>query len=170
MRVSSDGVAIDDLVAAVKNAIIAAGISSADADRDLRVASIQLTLQVVAAVGAGGGLDFRVPFIGMQLKIGGSVTRLDTQTIDIALVPPDLGKRHEIRDQPIETMLVDAIETIRRVISRASGGEDPFVLKSGTVDLRFAITKEGSITLGVNGELKNEVAQTLRISLHDPSG
>lgn len=170
MRVSSDGVAIDELVAAVKKAIIVAGMSSTDADRDLRVASIQLTLKVVATVGTGGGLDFRVPFIGMKLKIGGSVTRFDTHTIDIELVPPDLSERHEIRDQPIETVLVNAVETIRRVIIRAAAGDDPFVLKSGTVDLCFAITEDGSITLGINGELKNEVTQTLRISLHEADG
>ena len=170
MRVSSDGVAIDELVAAVKNAIIVAGMSSTDADRDLMVASIQLTLKVVATVGTGGGLDFRVPFIGMKLKIGGSVTRSDTHMIDIELVPPDLSERHEIRDQPIETVLVNAVETIRRVIIRAAAGDDPFVLKSGTVDLCFAITEDGSITLGINGELKNEVTQTLRISLHEADG
>lgn len=101
MRVSSDGVTIDELVAAVKNAIITTGMSSTDADRDLRVTSIQLTLKVVATIGIGGGMDFRVPFIGMQVKIGGSVTRLDTHTIDIALVPPELSERQEIRDQPI---------------------------------------------------------------------
>lgn len=106
----------------------------------------------------------------MQLKIGGSVTRLDTHTIDIALVPPELSERQEIRDQPIETVLVQTIDTIRRVISRAAAGDDPFVFKSGTVDLSFAITEDGSITLGINGELKNEVAQTLRISLHEANG
>jgi hypothetical protein len=145
-------------------------MSSTDADQDLRVTSIQLTLKVVATIGIGGGMDFRVPFIGMQLEIGGSVTRLDTHTIDIALVPPDLSERQEIRYQPIETVLVQAIDTIRRVISRAAAGDDPFVLKSGTVDLSFAITEDGSITLGINGELKNEVAQTLRISLHEANG
>lgn len=170
MRVSSDGVEIDELVAAVKNAISMAGMSSTDADRDLRVASIQLVLKVVATIGIGGGLDFRVPFLGMKLKIGGSVSRLDTHTIDITLVPPDLSQRHEIRDQPIETLLVKAVQTIRAVISRAAAGDDPFVLKTGTVDLCFAITEDGSITLGFNGELKNEVTQTLRISLHDSDG
>jgi hypothetical protein len=170
MKVSSNGVAIDELVTAVKNAISMAGISSTDADRDLRIASIQLILNVVATAGAGGGLDFRVPFLGMKFKIGGSVTRLDTHTIDIMLVPPDLSERHEIRDQPIETVLVKAIETIRRVIWRAAGGDDPFVLKTSTVALCFAITEDGSITLGFNGELKNEVTQTLRISLQDSDG
>jgi Trypsin-co-occurring domain 2 len=168
MKVSSDGVPVDELVDAVKNAIVTASLSSADTGRDLRVASIQLTLRVVATVSAGGGLEFRVPFLGMNLKVGGSVTRLDTHTIDITLVPPDLRTRHEIREQPIDTVLVQAIETIRRVVASAAGGDDPFVFKSGTVDLCFAVTEDGSITLGVNGELKKEVAQTLRISLQDP--
>jgi hypothetical protein len=168
MKVSSSGVAIDELVTAVKNAISTAGMSSTDADRDLRVASIRLTLNVVATVGIGGGLDFRVPFLGMKFKIGGSVTRYDTHTIDVTLVPPDLSERHEIRDQPIETVLVNAVETIRRTVQRAAGGDDPFVLETGSVALSFAITEDGSITLGFNGELKNEVTQILFISLQDP--
>jgi hypothetical protein len=167
MKLSSDGVDTDELIGAVKNAIIITAISSTDADRDLQVASIQLILKVVATVNTGGGLDFRVPFLGMKLSLGGSVTRLDTHTIDITLVPPDLSVQHEIRDQPIETALVEAVETIRRVISRAAAGKDPFVLKNGVVDLCFAITEDGSITFGFNGELKNEVTHTLRLSLHD---
>ncbi len=59
MRVSSDGVTIDELVAAAKNAIITTGMSSTDADRDRRVTSIQLTLKVVATIGIGGGMDLR---------------------------------------------------------------------------------------------------------------
>ena len=57
----------------------------------------------------------------------------------------------------------DAIETIRAVVTRAVGGDDPFLLKGSTVELCFAVTKDGSITLGFNGELSNEVTHTLRI-------
>jgi hypothetical protein len=167
MNVSDNGVAIDEVVTAVQNAISLAGMSSIDSSRDLRVASIQLTIHAVATASAGGGLDFRVPFLGMKLKIGGTVTRRDTHTIDLTLVPPDIGEQHEIRDQPIEAVLVEAVQTIRAVMSRAAGGDDPFVLKTGTVDICFAVTEDGSITLGFNGELKNEVAHTLRMSLRN---
>lgn len=169
MNVSDDGIPVDDLVVAVKNAIKLANISSTNSDRDLRVASAQLTLHAVATATGGGGIDFRIPFLGMKLKIGGSVTRSDTHIIDITLIPADIGETYEIRDLEIETIVVDAVETIRTVMARAAGGDDPFFLKIGTVDLSFAIKKDGEITFGFNGELKNELTHTLRISLGRPT-
>src|ERR1700722_4199694 len=99
MEVSDTGVAVDEVVDAVKNAIKLAGISAADSGRDLQVSSIQLILHTVATIKTGGGVDFRVPFIGMKLSLGGAVTRRDTHTIDITLTPPEL--QHEIRDSPV---------------------------------------------------------------------
>lgn len=103
-------VAIDEVVGAVKNAIKLARISATDAGRDLRIVSLQLTLNTVATFTVGGGLDFRVPFIGMKLSVGGTIAKRDTHTIDITLIPPDL--QHEVRDSAVETVLLDAIETI----------------------------------------------------------
>lgn len=165
MKVEDSGVPVPDLVTAIKDAIKLANISSTDAGRDLRVASIELALHTVATAGAGGGIDFRVPFLGMKLKIGGSVTRGDTHAVNITLVAPDPDETHEVRDTEIEEVLVDAIETIRTVLARAAQGDDPFVLKSGTVDLSFAVTREGGITFGFDGEFKGEVTHTLRVSL-----
>jgi hypothetical protein len=167
MEVSDTGVAVDEVVGAVKNAIKLAGISATDTGRDLRVAAIQLILNTVATVTVGGGLDFRVPFIGMKLSVGGTVTSRDTHTIDITLIPPDL--QHEVRDGAVEIVLLDAIETIRDVVTRAVSGDDPFLLKAGTVELCFAITRDGSVTLGFNGEFSGEVTHTLRISVEPPS-
>ena len=72
MRVTDGGVPVQALISVVKDSIKRAGISRASQDRDLQVASVQLILDVVAAKTAGGGLDFRVPFIGMKLRVGGS--------------------------------------------------------------------------------------------------
>ncbi len=166
MKVSDTGVAVEEVVSTVKTAIRLAGISGTDSCRDLRVNSIQLVLNTVATVTAGGGLDFRIPFLGMKLSMGGSITRRDTHKIDITLVPPDL--QHEIRDSEVETILLDAIETIRLVVSSASGGDDPFLLKASSVELSFAVTKDGSITLGINGEFKDGITQLLRIGLEQP--
>jgi hypothetical protein len=168
MDVTETGVAVSDVIDAVKNAVKLAGISAADPGRDLRVASMQLTLNTVATVTAGGGLDFRVPFVGMKLSIGTAVTRRDTHTVDMTLVPPDL--RHAVRDSAVETVLLEAIQTIRAAVARGAGGDDPFVLKAGTVELRFAITRDGSVTLGFNGEFSSEVAHTLRLSVEPPPG
>ena len=168
MRVSDTGVAIDDVVVAVKDAITSAGISATDNDRDLRVTAIQLTLNAVATATAGGGLDFRIPFIGMHLAMGATVTKSDTHTIDITLVPQDL-LTYAVRDYPVETVLLDAIGTIRTIMSGAAGGNDPFLLQEGSVTLAFAITQDGTITLGFNGELKNEITQTLQLTLGLPA-
>lgn len=165
MDISDTGVAVDEVVGAIKNAIKIAGISIVDDDRDLRVTSIQLMLNTVATVATGGGVDFRVPFLGMKLSIGEKVTRSDTHKIDITLRPPGPDEQHEIRDGLVEETLVDAISTIRKVMMRAAGGNDPFLLQAGNVELRFAVTDEGTITLGFMGELKEEITHTLRMAL-----
>lgn len=167
MEVTDTGVAIDEVVDGVKNVIKVASISATDTGRDLRITSLQLVLNAVATITAGGGMDFRLPFLGMKFSIGGAVTRHDTHTIDITLVPPDL--QHEVRDVAVETVLLDAIETIRTLVASAVVGDDPFLLKAGTVELCFAVTKNGSITLGFNGEFKDEITHTLRISVELPS-
>jgi len=78
VKVTDQGVAMPDVIADVKLAIKEANISATDEDRDLRVGSVILTLHALAARSAGGGLDFRLPFIGMQVKVGSRVTRSDT--------------------------------------------------------------------------------------------
>src|ERR1700689_1971114 len=159
MDVEDDSVAISERVTVVKNVINQANISGTDPDRDLRVTSVELTLNAIAVVTAGGGIDFRLPVIGMKLKAGASITRRDTHTIDISLAPPDLVRQYEIRDREIETVLLNAIEAIRSTMTLAAQGDDPLLLASSSVELSFAITRDGSITLGVNGELTNEVTQ-----------
>lgn len=169
MDVNDNGIAVDEVIGAVKNAIKLAGISASDDSRDLAVSSLQLTLNTVASYKAGGGVDFRVPFLGMRLTAGSTVTRRDTHTLDIVLEPQDLAGWREIRDGGIETALVAAIETIRAVTARATTGDDPFLLRQSTAELSFAVTKDGSITLGFNGEFRDDVAHTLRISFGPPS-
>ena len=167
MNVADSSVAVVELVAAVKRAIVLGGISSTACDRALRVVSIQLTLNAMATRTAGGGIDLRIPVLGARLRIGGSVTRHDTHTLDITLVPPE--PRFEVRGAEVETVLLEAIRTIRTVIALAADGDDPFVLDTSTVELSFAITATGSISLGFDGELENELTHTLRLSLARPN-
>jgi hypothetical protein len=46
---------------------------------------------------------------------------------------------------------VEAIETIRAAVASAAGGDDPFVLNESTITISFAVTAEGTISIGVNG-------------------
>jgi Trypsin-co-occurring domain 2 len=165
MNVDDYSVPIDELVAAVKEAIRAANISATDTGRDLRVATIDLSLKAVATRKAGGGLDFRVPVLGWKVKVGADHTRQSTHTIDISLVPRPAGKQFEVRGGDVEETLVDAITTIRAAITAAGAGDDPFVLDKGTIELAFAVTDKGTISVGVEGELTDEVTNTLQLGL-----
>jgi hypothetical protein len=98
----------------------------------------------------------------MRLRVGGMVTKKDTHTIDMTLVPKE---ERAVRGGDIEEVLVNAIETIREVMASAAAGKDPWVLSESTIDISFAITETGTISLGAEGELANEVTQTLRLGL-----
>jgi hypothetical protein len=165
MKVTDQGVPVDALIGVIKDSVRQAGVSRTARDRDLRVASVQLILDVVASKSAGGGLDFRVPFIGMKLRVGAKLTRKDTHTIDITLVPPEDRDTRQVRGADVAEVLVNAIATIRDVVTRAAEGDDPWILSASTIDISFAITQTGSITLGADGELANELTHTLRLGL-----
>jgi hypothetical protein len=155
---------VGELIAAVKNAIKAASVSVTDAGRDLAVTSFSLKLNTVATATTGGGIDFRVPFIGMKVTLGASVERQNTQVIELTLVP-EAGPAIETRDLPVELILVDAIETIRGIMATAVGGDDPFVLQDSAVELSFGVAADGSICFGINGELKDETTHILRLTI-----
>lgn len=156
---------MDTLIEVIKASVKRGGISRTSKTRDLRVASIQLILEAIASNAAGGGLDFRVPFIGMKLKLGGRVTKKDTHTIDVTLVPPEDVGRQVRAGEEVEEALVNAIEAIRSVTSKAAEGDDPWILSQGSIDISFAITQTGTISLGLDGELADELTHTLRLRL-----
>lgn len=165
MKVTDEGVPVDTLIGVVKDSIKQAGVSRTAQARDLQVASVQLILDVVATKAAGGELDLRVPFIGMKLRAGTKITKKDTHTIDITLVPPDDRDTRQVRSGEVEEVLVNAIATIRDVMTKAAEGDDPWILSASTINISFAVTQTGTISLGANGELTNELTHTLRLGL-----
>jgi hypothetical protein len=165
VQVTGDGVPVEELIDTIKRAIKTVNLSSTDVDRDLRVASVRLTLHTVATRSLGGGLEFRIPFIGMPVKLGGKLTTQDTHTIQISLVPPDLADRPQLRDGDIESVFVDAVSTVRAAVASAATGDDPFTLTESSVDISFAVTADGAISLGVDGGLTDEVTHTLTLGL-----
>ncbi len=101
----------------------------------------------------------------MKLGLGAKVTKKDTHTIDITMVPAEDRNIRQVRGADIEETLVSAIETIRDTVAKASEGDDPWVLSTSTIDISFAITQTGTISLGADGELANELTHILRLSL-----
>jgi Trypsin-co-occurring domain 2 len=165
VKITDQGVPIDNLISTVKASVTRAGVSRSSPTQDLSIASVQLILNVVASSTTGGGLDFCVPFIGMKLSIGTKVTKEDTHTIDITLVPPDQDSIPVRGGEGIEDVLVEAVAAIRAVTSKAAEGNDPWFLADGTIDISFGITQTGNISLGVDGELSGKLTNTLRLKL-----
>jgi hypothetical protein len=165
VKVTDAGVPVDALISVIKDSIKQAGVSRTSPNRDLQVGTVQLILEVVASKTAGGGLDFCVPFIGMKLRLGAKVTKKDTHTIDIHLGPPKEGVARQVRSGEVEDVLVNAIATIRKVVAKAAEGDDPWILSESTIDISFAITQTGTLSLGADGELANELTHTLRLGL-----
>ena len=137
-------------------------------DRDLAVTSVYLKLNTVATAKVGGGLDFRLPFIGLKVKIATSVTRQRTHTMELTLAPEDTVI--ETRGSQVDAVLVEAIETVRAVMARAAEGDDPFTLSDSSMELSFGVSQDGSISLGVDGDLADEITHTLRVSIAKPAG
>jgi len=165
MDITKDGVAIDVLIGTIKKSLRRAGISRDASQGDLQVESVQLVLNIVATESAGGRLDLRVPFVGMKLSMGAKVTKQDTHSITINLTPPEPAKQLRETRGDIETALVDAIDAIRSAMASAAEGDEPWILSTGQVEISFVITKEGSISLGAEGELSNEMTNKLLLAL-----
>ena len=166
MNVADDGVPVPEVIEAIKRAIKTASVSVTDQGRDLRVAAVGLTLHTIATWSGGGGLNFRVPFIGMEIKVGAKLTTRDTHRIEINLTPRgEEFRAEEVRDGGLDDVLVEAIETIRATVASAATGDDPFVLNDSTVTISFAVTAEGAISIGVNGSLSDELTHTLTLAL-----
>lgn len=165
MQAGNSGMEPGDLIAVVKDAVRRAGISRPSATRDLQMASVQLTLAVVAAKSAGGRLAVRVPVIGMEFSAGGKITRNGSHTIDITLAPPEPSPLRETRGPSVSDALVAAITTIRDAMASAATGDDPWHLSAGEITISFAVTKTGTIAVGADGELASEITHTLRLRL-----
>jgi hypothetical protein len=51
------------------------------------------------------------------------------------------------------------------VVANAAAGDDPWALATGTIDITFAVTETGSISVGLHGELAGQLTHTLRLTL-----
>jgi hypothetical protein len=165
VKVTEEGVPVQDVIAAVKLAIKEANVSATDEDRDLLVDSVKLILHTLVTRTAGGRLTFTVPFIGMPVRLGTKVTKSDTHEIEINLAPPSRDAGEEVREASLDLVLVDAIETVRAVVASTSEGDDPFALNDAKITLSFAVTADGEISIGIDGSMSDEVTHTLVLGL-----
>jgi hypothetical protein len=165
LKVSNDTVRVQDLIEAVQRSIVAANLSAANPHRDMRVSAMELTLNTMATSTAGGGLELKVPVIGLRLKAGTKLTKVDLHTLVITLEAAPRRAIGELRDLEVDAALVSAVEQVRSTVAAAGAGDDPFMLRDSTLTLSFGITAEGSIVLGFEGNLQDAVTQALKLTL-----
>jgi hypothetical protein len=165
VKVTEVGIPVQDVIAAIKLAIKEANVSATDGARDLRVGSVKLVLHALATRAVGGGLSFTVPFIGMPLRFGTKITRSDTHEIEINLSPPAQEPEEEVREASLDLALLDSIATIRAVVTSAANGDDPFILNDAKITLSFAMTAEGSISIGIDDSMNDEITHSLSLTI-----
>ncbi len=161
------GLPVNNLITAVKEALVEAGVSQANHSSKLRVASVQIVLDLVATASGGGGLKLCVPFIGTELSVKAKRSTRDVHAIDVTLVPPEPSASLPARagKEKMKEALVQAIKSVRQAVTAAARGSDPWVLSEGIVEISFGVTKEGNISLAGEGELASDVTQKLRLIL-----
>jgi hypothetical protein len=156
---------VGQLIRDVKAALVEAGFSSTSVARVAQVASVQLVLDLVAEKSGGGGVNFCVPFIGTRLSLKAKRSNRDVHSIDLTIVPPSQPDDGYVLGGNMQDALVHALGSVRQALTAAAGGQDPWVLSAGTVEISFGVTSTGSISLIGEGDLSDEVTQKLRLAL-----
>jgi hypothetical protein len=161
---SEGGVDVDVLIAEIKDGFALAGLDDAR-DQRLRITGVGLTLEVVLLHTLGGGLKLRVPFIGVDIEGGRDVSETTSHTVEMTFDPfvtehPAATYRGDIASQIAQT-----IETVRATMVSAEGGNQPWALRTGTVEIRFGVTSEDRLSIGLSGSKSREHTNTLRLEI-----
>lgn len=164
MEVSNESVTIRTLVDVVKASICEVQGSGEPRPGELVAVSAELDLRVMMDTAAGGRVDVRVPVIGAHLRIGGQRKRHRMHTVRVQLVPERYGRaRHDHGAGDEE--LVEALRAVRNLMDRAGDGGHSWSVSAGTVEVSFAITEQGSISVGLNSDHRDEHVHSLQLEL-----
>lgn len=162
---------VEDVIQKVKIAVTKANVVGREA-RDAIVASITLNLQVVQELKAGGEVRWTVPVIGLELGAAASTDRSATSAIEINLIapPPEAAIAQGLLPEiDVVRDLEQAIKVIRRGIVAGATGDPPFVLGAASVELAFAVTVGGGISLVATADRSKSTTNTLKLNLERPS-
>ena len=173
MEVTSESVAIRTLVEVVKSSICEVQGAAEPRAGELVAASATLTLHVMMDTTVGGKVDLRVPVIGAHLRIGGRRGRHRMHSVHVSLVPEHHGRTHHDHGTG-DPELVMALRAIRDLLDGTGHGGHSWSVAGGTVQVSFAVTDEGSISVGLTGDRSDEHVHSLELELqpadaHDPS-
>jgi hypothetical protein len=164
VEVSSESVAIRNLVEVIKSSICEAQGAEEPRPGELVVSSAELNLQVMMDTTVGGKVDVRVPVIGAHLRIGGRRIRHRMHTVHVVMVPEHYGRAQHDHG-PGDQELVSALHAIKDLMEPGSPGGHSWSVATSTVQVSFAVTEEGSISVGLNSDRSDEHVHSLQLEL-----
>ncbi|WP_042425411.1 trypco2 family protein [Streptacidiphilus anmyonensis] len=168
MEVSSESVTVRSLVDTVQASICQVQGAEKPRPGALVVTSAEVELHVVMDAALGGGLDVRVPVIGAHLRIGGRRVRHRMHTVRVALLPgsgASGGLAHGAGDEE----LVLALRAVRDLMDPNPQAAHAWSVSDGTVQVSFAVTEQGSISVGLDSDRSDEHVHSLRLELRPAS-
>jgi hypothetical protein len=154
---------LEEVVRQIKEAINAFQREAAAEGKGIEIKAVDLSLEAVALRDAGGQLKFTVPFVGLEVEIGGKLAKEQTQTINLTLFPTK--QVEEFSPPEIGPELLEGMRVIREAVRYAAEGEPRFDLREPKVELSFVVTKEGKVTLFVAGEMKDTITHKAKLTL-----
>jgi hypothetical protein len=164
VEVSSESVAIRNLVEVIKASICEVQGAEEPRHGELVVSAAELNLHVMMDTTVGGKVEVRVPVIGARLRIGGRRIRHRMHTVHVMLVPEHYGRaRHD--HGPGDDELVSALHAVKDLMDPTSAGGHSWSVAGGTVQVSFAVTEEGSISVGLNSDHSDEHVHSLQLEL-----
>ncbi|AKB28870.1 hypothetical protein MSSAC_2521 [Methanosarcina siciliae C2J] len=155
------GVQIDKIITKVKKAIREVEQRSYRSEIGVKVEKLDLKLKTFNS--KEGGLELKVPVVDLDLGLGGSISKEETHTIELTLIPVDDTRL--FRDMEIEDNLVDLIMGIEQGIKNALIEVPRFKLQKASVELNFVVNAAGEISLVAKGEKKIETTNNLKLYL-----
>ncbi|MGC4111662.1 MAG: hypothetical protein QM747_14835 [Nocardioides sp.] len=150
---------VDDLIQAVKTGIRLAGQAG-----EVEFVGFKLVVRTELTSDTSARVRLRVPVIDVSVGGGGgrSSRQSTTITLEMAPQPTDYGA---LTTTQLAREIAAAIRAVRATVRMARGGEDPWDLTSGRVDIEFAVTSQGNLAFGLDAEQSRGVTHLLSIEV-----
>jgi hypothetical protein len=138
---SADGAELAAVIEAVKEAIVEGETREVSGFPPL--ATVVVKLQTTVSRSAGGGVRYLV------VAVSGGASSDTTSTLELNMKPPESRRKAMLPKETLKDALGNAIELAKIGVAQAAKGDPPLAMKSISIDLKFAVSVEGSASAGV---------------------
>jgi hypothetical protein len=163
---ADDGAELAAVIDTVREAIVEAQTNNVPGFPPLK--SISIKLQTTVSRSIGGGVRFLV------FSLGSSLGADTASTLELDMRPPQTRETETLLPAAsLKQALAQAIHLAKIGVVKASKGTPPLVMKTVSIDLKFAVAVEGSaganvkivpIGLEGTGRISREKVQTVSLT------